>query len=197
MISLILQKRLNSTAPPSPSILNSPPSLLANSSACAAWTAFTKWREREGGGRRGRMMKRTLTASPKVLPFTFRSAMPRSLQKTKFRLELAFSFTWMELALFKTCELPERTRTPATGMAPSPTAHPVVISLSQAGFLRGSEFQFSPSTPFPPLPSFPPSFKEFECNLGLLPLSRARSLSHSLPRWFPNFLRMRPRTMGT
>ena len=83
------------------------------------------------------MMKRTLTAaSPKVLPFTFRSPFcDASLQKTKFLLVFEDGTRATRLRL-RSCQRQRE---------PQPRTHPVVISLSQAGFLRGSEFQFSPT----------------------------------------------------
>ena len=123
-----------------------------------------RWRRRE---ERARMMKRTLTASPKVLPFTFRFPLPPSLT-------LQVSSKRQNSAKISLPLLPQRDLTRQQRQHdPLTIGHPVVISLSQAaGFLPGSEFQFSPPFPcFPPIPSFPPSFKEFECNLGLLPPS--------------------------
>ena len=106
-----------------------------------------RWRRRE---ERARMMKRTLTASPKVLPFTFRFPLPLSLtlQVSSKRQNSAKSLP----SLFPQRDLTRQQRQ----HDPLTIGHPVVISLSQAaaGFLRGSEFQFSPSTPFPPLPPF-------------------------------------------
>ena len=124
-------------------------------------------RDGEGEEERARMMKRTLTASPKVLPFTFRFPLPPSLS-----LSLQVSSKRQNSAKSSLPLLPQRDITRQQRQHdPLTICHPVVISLSQAavGFLRGSEFQFSPPFPcFPPIPSFPPSFKEFECNLGLL-----------------------------
>ena len=138
-------------------------------------------------------MKRTLTAPPKVLPFTIRFQQLRSsLQKTKFRFSLPLSLPppielktnyslyyavhgvtdiiirsscMQDLNLPRPCLLNFRCTKADVNSVRLPV---VVISLSQA-FYAALNFNFLP------LPSFRPSSKNLSATWGFFPLSLSPS----------------------